>query len=90
MEIQQAHYFVYIFGNQSRSDLQIGIADNLHQHVKAQRETSGGHALVYYEHYDIKEVAQNRERQIKGGSYEATFRLVESMNPNWLDLSDML
>ncbi|GAB3202076.1 putative endonuclease [Pontibacter aydingkolensis] len=97
MHKKHPHYFVYIFGEQPGSDVQIGIADNLQQHVAQKRQhenvlqnMGNMHKLVYYEHYDVEEVALNRERQIKSGDQNSTYNLIASMNPNWLDLSDTL
>lgn len=97
MKEKHPHYFVYIFGEQPGSDVQIGIADNLEQHVAQIRKQDevahhkpDTHKLVYYEHYDVEEIALNRERQIKSGDLNSTNSLIASMNPNWLDLSDTL
>ncbi len=97
MQEKHPHYFVYIFGEQPGSDVQIGIADNLQKHVAHVRKQDqisnhkiDTHKLVYYEHYDVEEIALNRERQIKSGDLTSTNNLIESMNPNWLDLSDTL
>lgn len=95
MQAPQAHYFVYILGDQSRSSLRIGIAGDLLQQVN---QGAAGDAaleekkpkLVYYEHYEREEIALNREQEIKNGGEDFTLRLIESMNPNWLDLSDTL
>jgi putative endonuclease len=97
MQKNQQHFFVYIFGDQPGSDVQIGIADNLQQKV-IKKNTSlhqdsrpeKSIRLVYYEHYEEESVALNRERQIKSGDKNTTFDLIASMNPNWLDLSDTL
>ena len=97
MQEKHPHYFVYIFGEQPGADVQIGIADNLQQHVAQVRQQDTMeqkapdlHKLVYYEHYDEEEIARNRERQIKSGGTDSTYSLIASMNPNWLDLSDTL
>lgn len=98
MQIQQApHYFVYIFGNQPNAEIKIGIANDIHQQIQQQSEAetttspkSDKYKLVYYEHYDLEEIAKHRESQIKSGSMDMTYNLISSMNPNWLDLSDMI
>lgn len=96
MQKKHPHYFVYIFGEDPGTDVQIGIADNLQQHVAHLREQDSSEQqpylikLVYYEHYDEEAVALNRERQIKSGDRDSTASLIASMNPNWLDLSDTL
>jgi putative endonuclease len=89
---QQAHhYFVYILGDQSQPELNIGISENLlHQQLNSTNTKSIYPKLVYYEHYDKEEIARVRERHIKANSPEQNLRLVESMNPNWLDLTDTL
>jgi putative endonuclease len=95
MQSQNNHYFVYIVSEQQGANIQIGIANNLQAHLL--QEFNGSKVinqespkLVYYEHYDQKEIALNRERQIKENSQDATYNLVASMNPNWLDLRDTL
>ncbi|MDX5480479.1 MAG: excinuclease ABC subunit C [Hymenobacteraceae bacterium] len=97
MQARNVHYFVYIFGDQPRKDVQIGIAGDLQQQVHLIKTSPSQGArppqevkLVYYEHYDVEEIALARERQIKQGGVDSTFSLIESMNPNWLDLSDTL
>ncbi|OKL41604.1 GIY-YIG nuclease family protein [Pontibacter flavimaris] len=97
MQAQEPHYFVYIFGYQPRENVEIGVAGDLQKlsHSKAAPAPDTLPAplpakLVYYEHYQVEDEALNRERQLKGESRDATFYLIESMNPNWLDLSDTL
>ncbi|WP_439882961.1 excinuclease ABC subunit C [Pontibacter sp. MBLB2868] len=97
MQADKQHYFVYIFGEQPGSDVQIGIADDLRAQIvqrnadHAQNATTHpSNKLVYYEHYDVESIAQNREHQIKSGGKDTTYSLIASMNPNWLDLSDTL
>ena len=43
--------------------------------------------LAYYEEFDSVEDSIHREKQIKGWRREKKKRLVESINPKWLDLS---
>jgi len=93
--MQDNHYFVYIVGEQHGSNVQVGIAGDLQAHMRQHHTGTSpvktdSKKLVYYEHYDQKEIALNRERQIKENSHDATINLVDSMNPNWLDLSDTL
>lgn len=90
MQSQQGHYFVYILGDQPKSDLNIGVSDNLQLHMQTGSEPVSKSKLVYYEHYDMEEIARVREQHIKSCSNEEASRLVESMNPNWLDLADTL
>lgn len=86
MQPQPGHFFVYIIGDRSQTNLNIGVSENLTEQIQASHNPK----LVYYEHYDLEEIARVRERQLKSCSPEENLRLVESMNPNWLDLADTL
>ncbi len=46
------------------------------------------HRLVYYEMHDTMEAAIRREKQIKEWRRLWKLRLIESMNPEWIDLFD--
>ena len=46
--------------------------------------------LVYYEVTDSIRLAIIREKQIKGGSRQKKVDLIQSLNPEWEDLSDTL
>ena len=46
--------------------------------------------LVYYEACETMEQAITREKQIKGGSRKKKLKLIELINPHWLDLYDTL
>ncbi|MBB6610216.1 excinuclease ABC subunit C [Pontibacter sp. Tf4] len=93
MQQENNHYFVYIFGGEpGNNNLQIGTADNLQKHLQHTRQQASHlpDKLVYYEHYDYEAMALAREKHIKESTPNDTRRLIESMNPNWLDLSDLL
>ncbi len=42
--------------------------------------------LGYYEIYDNIDIAIGREKQIKSRSRKYKLKLIENLNPNWLDL----
>lgn len=44
--------------------------------------------LVYHEEYATDEEALYREKQIKAGSRKKKIELIESVNPDWKDLSE--
>ena len=46
--------------------------------------------LVYYEIFDDINQAYAREKQLKAGSGAKKIKLIESLNPQWLDLFDSL
>ncbi|TXK36422.1 excinuclease ABC subunit C [Pontibacter qinzhouensis] len=99
MNSKDSNFFVYIYGDQQRSQVQIGVADEILQKeqqpnagasVPLQNHENGSLNLVYYEHYNLEAIAVERERQLKETPKDITYHLIDSMNPNWLDLSDTL
>jgi len=46
--------------------------------------------LVYFESYSLATHAFVREKQVKAGSRKKKIVLVESINPAWKDLSELL
>ncbi len=47
-----------------------------------------GHRLGYYEDYKYVNDALRREKKLKAGSREQKIILIESINPDWLDLAE--
>jgi putative endonuclease len=87
-------YFVYIMTNRSCT-LYTGMTNNLERRVEEHRSklvpgfTSKYNItrLVYWEEYrDVRE-AIAREKEIKGWLRSKKISLINSMNPNWNDLS---
>jgi putative endonuclease len=87
-------YFVYIITNTSRT-LYTGVTNNLerrvyeHRHMLIPGFTSKYNItqLVYFEETQDIHVALAREKQIKGWTRAKKVALIESVNPNWNDLS---
>ncbi|QLC24584.1 GIY-YIG nuclease family protein [Parasphingopyxis algicola] len=86
---------VYILAKQFNGALYIGVTSNLlkrlHQHRNG---LSKGHAsryriarLVRFEMFDDMEHAIAREKQLKNWHREWKMNLIESENPNWVDLA---
>ncbi len=46
------------------------------------------HMLVYYEDYKYVNDALEREKKLKAGNREQKITLIESINSDWLDLSE--
>ena len=46
--------------------------------------------LIYFEHFSDIQLAIRREKQIKGGSRAKKVQLIESENPEWKDLYDLV
>lgn len=86
-------YFVYILSNKSRT-LYTGVTNALmarvHQHKAGQVEgfTRRYHVtqLVYFESCGEVLDAIAREKQIKGWRRSKKIALIESLNPQWIDL----
>ena len=91
-------YFVYILASRYKGTLYVGVTNNLGRRVG---EHKGGFVpgftrdyrvtiLAYYEEYGSVLEARARERVLKRWRREWKFKLIESVNPNWRDLTDEL
>ena len=88
-------YYVYIMTNKSKT-LYIGVTSNLMRRVHEHKEkliegfTSkyNIHILVYYESTSNVHAALAREKQLKGWLRAKKIALIESLNPEWKDLSE--
>ena len=95
------NYFVYILTNQGRSTLYIGVTNDirarLQQHIDDteldQKHFSGQYKcvfLIYYERFDQIEEAIKREKQLKRWTREKKERLIDTFNPEWKFLNEVL
>jgi len=88
-------YYVYIMTNKSKT-LYTGVTNNLTRRVYEHKnklidgftKKYNIHKLVYFELFNNIEDAIRREKQIKGWIRKKKIDLIESMNPDWKDLSD--
>ena len=91
-------YYVYILTNKSNRVMYIGVTNDLKRRLyEHKNELVEGftkkyhvHKLVYYEAYKNVKDAILREKRLKGLLRIRKNELVESLNPNWMDLSDEL
>ncbi|HEY1606381.1 MAG TPA: GIY-YIG nuclease family protein [Allosphingosinicella sp.] len=88
---------VYIMANQRNGTLYTGVTSDLVQRIWQHKNGSVGFTarygckmLVWYEIHDDMAAAIAREKQIKAGSRRKKLTLIESMNPDWLDLFDSI
>ena len=87
-------YYVYIMTNRSRT-LYTGVTGNLERRVGEHKQGKGSvftsrymiNQLVYFESCSDILDAIDREKQIKGWLRVKKIALLESVNPNWEDLS---
>jgi putative endonuclease len=88
-------YYVYIMTNWNNKVLYTGVTNNLERRVYEHRNKLikgftykyNVNKLVYYDCTDDVNSAIAREKQIKGWTRQKKNALVESMNPEWKDLS---
>ena len=89
-------YYVYIMTNKNNTVLYTGVTNDLVRRIEEHKTHSSPtsftakynvHKLVYYETTNEAQVAIEREKQIKAGSRAKKIALVESINPNWQDIS---
>ncbi len=91
-------YYVYILTNKTDKVMYIGVTNNLQRRLyEHKNELVEGftqkyhvHKLVYYESYTNVKDAILREKRLKGLLRIRKNALVESINPEWADLSDKL
>ena len=90
--------YVYILSNKRNGTLYVGVTSNLVKRIFEHKEkvVNGFSAkynldlLVYYEEWWCIEEAIQREKQLKAGNRKKKLSLIESINPDWKDLSEYL
>jgi putative endonuclease len=81
-------YYCYILSNKNRGVLYIGYTENLKVRLEKHKKGTGAvftkmynvHDLVYYEKFDIKKQAKQREKQLKNWHKDWKWNLVKSVN----------
>jgi putative endonuclease len=87
---------VYILASGPYGTLYVGVTSELFERTGVHKQDLiegftkryGVHRLVYYEMHETMESAIRREKQIKEWKRAWKVRLIESMNPEWVDLFD--
>jgi putative endonuclease len=91
--------YTYILTNKNNTVLYTGVTSNLQKrlaehregiHINAFTRKYNCHKLIYFEGFNRIEDAIAREKQIKGGSRAKKESLINSINPNWNDLTDLV
>lgn len=86
--------YIYIITNHTNTTLYTGITNNLsrriYEHknhlIKGFSTRYNLTKLVYFEICDDITQAITREKQIKAGSRQKKIELIQSINPQWIDL----
>ena len=88
--------FIYIMSNENKSVLYTGVSSDLVGRIRQHKSKKHPHSfsarynvrmLVYYECFETIGEAIKREKQIKAGSRKKKMELINSMNPEWKDIS---
>ena len=87
---------VYILASQRHGTLYAGLTSDLYTRICAHRNgTFEGFTkkydvkmLVWFEQHDAMDAAIKREKQIKEWKRLWKLRIIEEMNPGWIDLFD--
>ena len=90
--------YIYILFNKRNGTLYTGVTSDLKKRIYEHKNklTEGFTSkydvdkLGYYEEYNNIKNAIEREKQIKAGNRKKKIALIESMNPCWKDLADLL
>ena len=92
-------YYVYLLTNVTGTVLYTGVTNDLLRRVYEHKNNLDPdsftakysvHKLVYFEQTTSRYEAISREKQIKSWSRKKKNLLVESMNPNWIELYESL
>jgi len=92
-------YYVYILSNSHKNVIYTGVTNNLVRRVYEHKNhlDKGSFSarynvenLVYFEATPNIESAIEREKQIKGWNRKHKNKLIESKNPNWVDLYETI
>ena len=87
---------VYLMASKRDGVLYIGVTSSLENRVSTHKQDLFEsftkkyrvHTLVYYEMHDTMELAIARESRLKKWKRDWKVRLIQEMNPEWLDLYD--
>ncbi len=92
------NYYVYILANWNNKVIYTGITNNLKRRVYEHKNNMVEgftkrykvHKLVYFDETSDVRAAIEREKQIKGWRREKKNELIESFNPEWKDLWNVI
>ena len=87
---------VYILASGHNGTLYIGVTSDIYGRMSEHKQglvagftrRYGVKTLVYYEMHDTMDAAIKREKQLKEWQRAWKIRLIEGMNPEWIDLFD--
>ncbi len=89
-------WYVYIMSNKPNGIIYIGVTNNIEERVKEHKlklypnsftAKYNCNKLIYFEELTEAEDAYNREKRMKKWKRDWKIKLIENMNPSWMDLS---
>ncbi len=89
--------FCYILTNKNKTVLYVGATNNLERRINEHKSKKykssftkryNCYHLVYFEEFDAIADAFAREKQLKAGNRKRKEALINSVNPEWKDLSE--
>ena len=91
-------YYVYILASKRNGTLYVGMTNSLHNRIDQHKQglipgftqKYKVNFLVYFEEYNNPRDAIAREKQLKWWRRKWKLELIESMNPEWKDLTTEL
>ena len=97
-DMKDYHFWVYILFDERAKGTYIGMTNNLESRMYEHKmglddgytKEHNIHKLGYFEYYKYVNNAIARKKQLKKWKRAWKYRLIETMNPNWIDLADDL
>ena len=96
--MKEYNFWVYILFDERAQGTYIGVTNDLQRRMYEHKmgrvdgftKDKNIHKLGYFECYKYIDKAVAREKQLKKWKRAWKYRLIETMNPNWIDLADSL
>ena len=89
-------WYVYIMSNKPNGVIYIGVTDDIEERIKEHKLKMNPNSfsaryncdkLIYFEEFDRNKEAMIREKRFKKWKRDWKIKLIEEMNPSWMDLS---
>ena len=87
-------FYVYILASKKNGTLYVGVTSDLVKRIWQHKNNALGgfthkynvHDIVFYEKHECAESAIRREKRLKFWKRQWKIELIESNNPQWIDL----
>ena len=87
---------IYILASARNGTLYVGVTSSIEDRISIHKQDLlqgftrkyGVHTLVYFDFHETMDDAIKREKRLKKWNRQWKLRLIESMNPEWVDLYD--